>query len=54
MRQEKEKDKNMSDKIFNEIFDAYQNRGSAIKKKRIHIKWQSQIKHLHILDGKNL
>ena len=29
----KRKDKNMSDKIFNEIFDAYQNRGSAIKKK---------------------
>ena len=27
----KRKDKNMSDKIFNEIFDAYQNRGSAIK-----------------------
>tara|TARA_B100001027_G_scaffold202409_1_gene163139 strand:- start:1303 stop:1773 length:471 start_codon:yes stop_codon:yes gene_type:complete len=29
----KRKDKNMSDKIFNEIFEAYQNRGSAIKKK---------------------
>jgi len=29
----KRKDKNMSDRIFNEIFDAYQNRGSAIKKK---------------------
>ena len=29
----KRKDKNMSDKIFNEIFDAYQNKGSAIKKK---------------------
>ena len=29
----KRKDKNMPDKIFNEIFDAYQNRGSAIKKK---------------------
>ena len=27
------KNKNMSDKIFNEIYDAYQNRGSAIKKK---------------------
>ena len=43
----------MSDKIFNEIFDAYQNKGAAIKKKRIHIKWQSQIKLLLILDGKN-
>ena len=29
----KRKDKNMSDKIFNEIFDAYQNKGAAIKKK---------------------
>ena len=29
----KRKDKKMSDKIFNEIFDAYQNKGSAIKKK---------------------
>ena len=29
----KRKNKNMSDKIFNEIFDAYQNKGSAIKKK---------------------
>ena len=27
------KDKKMSDKIFNEIYDAYQNKGSAIKKK---------------------
>ena len=29
----KRKNKNMSDKIFNEIYDASQNRGSAIKKK---------------------
>ena len=29
----KRKDKNMSDRIFNVIYDAYQNRGSAIKKK---------------------
>ena len=29
----KRKDKKMSDKIFNEIYDAYQNRGLAIKKK---------------------
>ena len=29
----KRKDKTMSDKLFNEIYDAYQNRGSAIKKK---------------------
>ena len=29
----KRKDKTMSEKIFNEIYDAYQNKGSAIKKK---------------------
>ncbi len=29
----KRKDKKMSDKLFNEIFDAFQNKGSAIKKK---------------------
>ena len=29
----KRKDKLMSDKILNEIYDAYQNKGSAIKKK---------------------
>ena len=29
----KRKDKSMSDKLFNEIFDAYNNRGSSIKKK---------------------
>ena len=29
----KRKNKYMSDKIFNEIYDAYQNKGSAIKKK---------------------
>ena len=29
----KRKNKSMSDKIFNEIYDAYQNKGSAIKKK---------------------
>ena len=50
----KRKDKKMSDKIFNEIYDAYQNKGSAIKKKKIHIKWQSQIKLLHISDGNSL
>ena len=29
----KRKNKSMSDKIFNEIYDAYQNKGSAIKNK---------------------
>ena len=50
----KRKDKKMSDKIFNEIFDAYQTEVQQLKRKRIHIKWQSQIKPLHILDGKKI
>ena len=50
----KRKDKKMSDKIFNEIYDAYQNKGSAIKKKKIHTKWLSLTKHLLILGGKYL
>jgi|TARA_B110000263_G_scaffold182033_1_gene159627 small subunit ribosomal protein S7 len=29
----KRKDKHMSDKMFNEIFDAYERKGSAVKKK---------------------
>ena len=29
----KRKDKHMSDKIFNEIYDAYEKKGSAVKKK---------------------
>ena len=48
----KRKDKSMSDKLFNEIFDAYNNKGSSIKKRKTHIKWQSRIKLLHIIDGK--
>ena len=48
----KRKNKSMSDKLYNEIMDASQNKGSAIKKEKTHIKWQSQIKLLHTLDGK--
>ena len=40
----KRKDKNMSDKIFNEIYDAYQNKGSAIKKKEDTHKMAESIK----------
>ena len=46
----KRKDKNMSDKIFNEIYDIKIG-VQQLKKKRTHIKWQSQIKLLLILDG---
>ena len=47
----KRKNKTMSDKLINELMDAYQNKGSAIKKKKTHTKWQSQIKLLHITGG---
>ena len=42
----KKKDKHMSDKIFNELYDAYEKKGAAVKKERMFIKWQNQIKHL--------
>ena len=42
----------MADKLYAEILDASQNKGSAIKKEKILIKWQSQIKLLRISDGK--
>ena len=44
----------MSDKIFNELYDAYEKKVLQLKKKRMFIKWQSQIKLLHILGGKKL
>ena len=47
----KRKNKTMAEKLFAELMDASQNKGSAIKKRR-HIKWQKQIKLLLILDGK--
>ena len=50
----KRKDKHMSDKIFNELYDAYEKKGSAVKKEKMYIKWQSQIKLLLILDGNKL
>ena len=40
----------MSEKLYFEILDASQNKGSAIKKEDTQ-KWQSQIKHSPILDG---
>ena len=42
----------MAEKLYAEILDASQNKGSAIKKREIHTKWQSQTKLLHISDGK--
>ena len=47
----KRKDKNMSDKILMRFMMLIKIGARQLKKKRIHIKWQSQIKLLHILDG---
>ena len=41
----------MSEKLYYEIIDASQNKGSAIKKERILIRWQSQIRLLLTLGG---
>ena len=41
----------MSDKIFNELYDAYEKKGSAVKKEDVH-KMARSIKLLRILDGK--
>ena len=41
---QKEKNKTMAEKLYAEIMDASQNKGSAIKKKKTLIKWQSRIK----------
>ena len=38
----RKEDKTMADKLYAEIIDASQNKGSAIKKEKTHIKWQSQ------------
>ena len=43
----------MAEKLCSEILDASQNKGSAIKKEKILIKWQRLTKLLHTLDGNN-
>ena len=50
----KRKDKHMSDKIFNELYDAYEKKVLRLKKEKMYIKWQSQIKLLLILGGNKL
>ena len=51
----KRKNKTMAEKLYAEILDASQNKGSAIKKREeTHTKWQKQTKLLLILDGNNL
>ena len=50
----KRKDKHMSDKIFNELYDAYEKKAQQLKKEKMYIKWQNQIKLLLILGGNKL
>ena len=50
----KRKDKHMSDKIFNELYDAYEKKDQQLKKERMYIKWLSRIRLLLILGGKKL
>jgi small subunit ribosomal protein S7 len=50
----KRKDKHMSDKIFNELYDAYEKKVLQLKKEKMYIKWQSQTKLLLILGGNKL
>ena len=48
------KKKTMAEKLYAEILDASQNKGSAIRKERTHTRWLDQIRLLHILDGRKL
>ena len=44
--------KSMSEKLAAELMDAFNNRGSAVKKRMIHIGWQRPIRPLLIIVGK--
>ena len=37
----------MSDKIFNELYDAYEKKGAAVKKRRMFTKWQNRQSFVH-------
>jgi small subunit ribosomal protein S7 len=50
----KRKNKTMAEKLYAEILDASQNKGSAIKKREDTHKMAESNKALHILDGKKL
>ena len=50
----KRKNKTMSDKLFNELMDASQHKGSAIKKREDMHKWLNQIKLFRIIGGYEL
>ena len=47
----KRNEKTMRERVANEIIDAFNNKGNAVKKRERHIKWQMQTEHSLILDG---
>lgn len=44
--------KSMAERLANEIVDASNNTGGAVKNVKIHIEWQKLIKHLHTIVGR--
>ena len=42
----------MRERVANEIIDAFNNKGNAVKKREELIKWLMQIEHFHTLGGK--
>ena len=51
----KRKDKHMSDKIFNELYDAYEKKGSAVKKREdVHKMAESNKAFAHFRDRKSV
>ena len=48
----KRNEKTMKERVANEIIDAFNNKGNAVKKEKRLIKWQMQIEHFLISDGK--
>ena len=47
----KRNEKSMVDRLAQELADAHENKGTSIKKEKIHIKWQKQTEPLLITDG---
>ena len=50
----KRNEKSMTQRLAQELVDANENKGVSVKKKKIHIKWQRQIEHLHITGGNRI
>ena len=46
------RNENYEKRVANEIIDAFNNKGNAVKKEKKLIKWLMQIELFHILDGK--